>query len=382
AIPIEARLALTRLRAVPGRTAVSLAAMVTSVALMVSMAIMVTSFRDSFESWLTIMLPADLYVRGGPAETGTLTPDAQRRLRAVPGVAGIEFSRSTAILLDPAKPRVALLARDIDPSRPAARLAIVGSTVNAVTGPPPAWVSEVLADERGLAVGSVIHLPLAGSSIAFTIAGVWRDYARPQGAIVIERSRFEALTGDSRVNEAALWFQSGANPVAVQRAVERALPAGAGTTVIATGDLRRRSLAVFDRAFAVTYALEAAAVAIGLLALSASLVAQTITRRREFGVLRHLGMTRRQIMRMLAVEGAATGAIGTASGFGVGFAISLVLIEVVNRQSFHWSIDLKLPWLGLLVLAALLVVLSALTGYASARNATRDDAVRAVRDDW
>lgn len=380
--PVEACLALAHLRAVPGRTAVSLAAMVTSVALMVSMLIMVASFRGSFEAWLTTMLPADLYVRASLAETGVLSGDEQQRIAALPGVMRAEYSRSTRILLDPARPSVALLARNVDPHDPAARLAIIGSTVDPASGPPPAWVSEILADERGLAVGSVIDVPLAGSRVPFTIAGVWRDYARPQGAIVIERSRYESLTHDPRVNEAALWLDRDADADVVQREVERVLASGAGATVIAAGDLRRRSLAAFDRAFAVTYALEAAAVAIGLVALSASLVAQTIARRREFGMLRHLGVTRRQLMRMLAIEGATTGAIGTISGLGVGLAISIVLIEVVNRQSFHWTIDFELPWQGLFVLAGALVALSALTGYAGSRGATRDDAVRAVRDDW
>lgn len=379
---IAARLAVMHLRAVPGRTAVSLAAMVTSVALMASMAIMVASFRDSFETWLAVMLPADLYVRASPPETGALTGAAQQRMLALHGVARIEFSRSTKILLDPGKPPIALLARDIDPRDPAARLAIIGPTVDPATGPPPAWVSEVLADERGLAVGGVLELPLAGTNVPFTIAGVWRDYARPQGAVVIERKRFAALTGDRSVNEAALWLDRDADPDSIRRTVAAALPGTARTTTISAGDLRRRSLAVFDRTFAVTYALEAAAVAIGLVALSASFAAQTIARRREFGMLRHLGVTRRQLARMLAIEGAAAGAIGTAAGLGVGAAISVVLIEVVNRQSFHWSIDFALPWRGLALLAAALVALSALTGWASSRGATRDEAVRAVRDDW
>ncbi|MBS0327006.1 MAG: FtsX-like permease family protein [Proteobacteria bacterium] len=380
--PGAGRLALLHLRAIPGRTAVSLAAMVTSVALMVSMAIMVASFRDSFEAWLAVMLPADLYVRASPAETGVLTADEQQRMRALGGAARIEFSRSTKILLDPGKPPVALLARDVDPRHPAARLALIGPSVDPSAGPPPAWVSEVLADERGLTVGSVLDVPLAGERVPFTIAGVWRDYARPQGAIVVERSRFEALTGDTSVNEAAIWIDRGTDPGEVRRELLRQLPADAGTTVISAGDLRRRSLGVFDRTFAVTYALEAASVAIGLVALSASLVAQTVARRREFGMLRHLGLTRRQLARMLAFEGGATGAIGTVTGLGVGLAISVVLIEVVNPQSFHWTIDFVLPWRGLLLLAAALVALSALTGWASSRGATRSDAVRAVRDDW
>jgi putative ABC transport system permease protein len=218
--------------------------------------------------------------------------------------------------------------------------------------------------------------------MAFTVAGIWRDYARQQGAIVIERGRYVASTGDDTVNQAALWLAPDAHAAEVRRALDARLAQGPGVAATTAGDLRRRSLAIFDRTFAVTYALEAAAVAIGLVALSAALVAQTLARRREFGMLRHLGVTRRQVSAMLACEAALTGAIGVATGLVLGFAISLILVHVVNRQSFHWGMELHVPWAALGLLSAVLIAASALTGFASARGATREDAVRAVRADW
>ena len=131
-----------------------------------------------------------------------------------------------------------------------------------------------------------------------------------------------------------------------------------------------------------TYALEAAAVVIGLVGLSAALVAQTLARSREFGMLRHIGMTRRQLGAMLAIEGALLSGIGVASGLALGFVISLILVEVVNRQSFHWGMDLHVPWLALGALSAVLLALATLTAAASARGATSISAVRAVREDW
>ena len=118
---------------------------------------------------------------------------------------------------------------------------------------------------------------------------------------------------------------------------------------------------MFDRTFAVTYALELAAMVIGLVGLSSSFGALVLARRREFGVLRHLGMTRRQIGGMLATEGLAVSAIGLAIGMALGFVISLILIHVVNRQSFHWGMELSLPWAGLFGFALLLLGLSMLT---------------------
>jgi putative ABC transport system permease protein len=148
------------------------------------------------------------------------------------------------------------------------------------------------------------------------------------------------------------------------------------------GEIRSLSLKVFDRTFAVTYALELAAVVIGLAGLSSSFGALVLARRREFGVLRHLGMTRRQIGAMLATEGFAVSGIGLAAGLALGFAISLILIHVVNRQSFHWGMELSVPWLALGGFGAVLLALSTVTALASGRQAMGEDVVRAVKEDW
>ena len=342
---------------------------------------MVTSFRQSLDDWLTVMLPADLYVRAA-SDSVPFTRDDRAALARIGGVDRAEFMRATSLWLDASLPRVTLLARDIDPTDAQSRLAIVGDALRvAADAPPPIWISEPVADARALAPGALLALPLAGRAVTFTVAGVWRDYVRQQGAVVIERSRYVALTGDDAVNEATLWLATGVDAAAVRDAVGQA--AGEGRVLTATtGDLRKLSLAAFDRTFAVTYALEAAAVLIGVVGLSAALVAQTLARSREFGMLRHVGMTRRQLRTMLAVEGATLAGMGVGWGLVLGFAISLILVHVVNRQSFHWGMALHVPWAALAVLAASLIALATLTGRASARTATSIGAVRAVRDDW
>jgi putative ABC transport system permease protein len=205
---------------------------------------------------------------------------------------------------------------------------------------------------------------------------------RQQGAIVVERSRYVAISGDDSVNEAALWLANGADVGRVRDAIGTIAGGASQVTIATPGELRRLSLAAFDRTFAVTYALEAAAVVIGLVGLSAMLVAQTLARRREFGMLRHVGMTRGQLQAMVAVEGAALAAIGTAAGLVLGFLISLILVHVVNRQSFHWGMDVHVPWGALTLLAVTLLVLAIVTARAGARSATAIGAVRAVREDW
>jgi putative ABC transport system permease protein len=377
-------LALAQLRGAPGQVMISLAAIVASVSLMVSMAIMVTSFRDSFNAWLERILPAELYVRAASGgETAFLDRDTQSKIVALPGVRRVEFLREQQISLDPARLRVILLARTIDRTNPARNLPLLGSPREVpAEAPPPVWVNEAAADLYGFSPGSVIALPLNGKSLSFTVAGVWRDYGRPQGAIAMERERYEALTGDATVTNGALWLAQGADRAGVERALRNAIAGGARLEIATPGEIRDLSLRIFDRTFAVTYALELAAVVIGLVGLSSSFGALVLARRREFGVLRHLGMTRRQVGAMLATEGFVVSGIGLAAGLLLGFGISLMLIHVVNRQSFHWGMELSIPFGGLAVFAVAVLALATLTALASGRKAMEVDVIRAVKDDW
>jgi putative ABC transport system permease protein len=378
-----AALALAQLKATPRQAAVSVAAIVISTSLMASMLIMVTSFRASLESWLERMLPADLYLRAAGGDAAFLDRELQERIARVPQLARVEFARAQSVVLDPGRPPVTLIARAISSESAPERLWLRETAARPGTEEaPPAWVSEIAAELYRLRSGEPLRLPLAGREIPFTVAGVWRDYARQNGAIVIERALYVRLTGDESANEAALWLAPGVGPEAAADALRAALPEDSGIELVSAGEVRARSLAAFDRTFAITYALEFAAVLVGLFGVSASFGAQALARRREFGVLRHLGVERREVARMLGWEGALTAGLGAALGLAVGWVIGLVLIHVVNRQSFHWSMDLSAPWPALAALATLVVAAATLTAVASGRAAMDDDVVRSVREDW
>ncbi|MEP7207466.1 MAG: FtsX-like permease family protein [Casimicrobiaceae bacterium] len=382
AVPVQ--LALAQLRGAPGQAAVSLASIVASVALMVSMGIMVFSFRGSLDAWLERVLPADLYVRAAPrGDSGYLPEALQQRMRTVEGVRRIDFIREQPLVLDTVRAPVVLVARDLDAGDPGRTLPLIAPAPplprNAA---PPVWINEPAAALYGLRVGDAIDLPLAGRAEPFTIAGIWRDYARQQGALVVERARYVALTGDASANTAAVWLAAGADAVAVRLQLAALAPDLGELDVAVPQEIRAASLRAFDRTFAVTYALELAAVLIGLVGLSSAFGALVLARRREFGMLRHLGVLRGQIAAMLASEGLLVSGLGMGVGVGLGWLMSLVLIHVVNRQSFHWGMELAIPW-TLLALAVVLVLgLSVLTAVASGRIAMGRDVVRAVREDW
>ncbi len=380
--PVVAQVGLAQLRGAAGAAGVSLAAIVASVSLIVSMAIMIASFRQSLDEWLERVLPADLYVRAGSGgNTAFFSPGDQEAIAALPGVRRAEFMRSQRLILAPDRPAITLLARAVEAG---GRLPPMLGTAHARRpgDAPPAWVSEIAADLYGWRPGDAIALPLGGREAHFSVAGVWRDYARQQGAVLIERYEYLRHSGDANANDLALWLAPGADAAKVRLGIEAQASAGVSLEITAPGEIRDASLGIFDRTFAVTYALEAVALVIGVCGLSSGFGALVLARRSEFGMLRHLGMTRRQIGAMLALEGALVSALGLAVGLALGGLISLVLIHVVNRQSFHWTMELYLPWRLLAEFVVAMLFLATLTAVASGRRAMSGEAVRAVKEDW
>jgi putative ABC transport system permease protein len=380
-----ATLTAARLANAPNQASIALGGVLSSFSLMVAMAIMVSSFRVSVDDWLSHLLSADLYVRSSASgNTGALNMSEQQAIAAAPGVARADFSRFLQLTLDPARPNVTLIARPIDAADPGKTLAMTGPALSPgslADSVMPIWVSEAMVDLYGFHIGRRVALPIGSKPHEFVVAGVWRDYARQSGAIQMRLSDYRMLTGDADVNDAALRLRSGATPAQVTAALQR-LPFGSALEFAEPGEIRAISLRIFDRSFAVTYLLEMVAIVIGLFGVAATFSAQTLARAKEFGMLRHIGVTRRQILAILAAEGGLLTALGIAVGFVLGASISLVLVFIVNPQSFHWTMQLHVPWESLAGVALVLLASAALTALMAGRFAVSGEAVRAVREDW
>jgi putative ABC transport system permease protein len=385
--------ALAQLRDNIALSTLSLASVIVSFSLMVAMAIMVYSFRVSFEDWLGKLLPADLQLREALGnDTAYWSPEDQQAAAALAGVARAEFRRTRPLLLDPARPPVTLIARGSSARQVSEELPLVKSFGGPLPADaPPAWISEAVHDLYGYEPGAQINLPLGGQMRPFTVAGIWRDYARVFGAVVITRPAYIETTHDADANEGSVWLKPGSDAARVESELRAALARGAGPSVSASASsfevltstaLRERSLRIFDRAFAITYGIEAVAVIIGLMGVSFAASSTALARRAEFGMLRHIGMLRRQVIAMLASEGVLMSSFGVLYGLILGGALSLVLVYVVNRQSFNWSIDFAVPLWQLGALSVTLVAAAAVTAVWSGRSAMSHEAVRAVREDW
>ncbi|MBW8757307.1 MAG: ABC transporter permease [Burkholderiales bacterium] len=407
----------------------AVAGVVASLSLVVALTVMVGSFRDSLVAWLDDVLPADIYVRQvpGASDTQPFLPPAVVAAASGPGVRQLRAERLVPVMLAPDQPEAALLVRDLLPGETQPQLPWVVAPDDA----PPAstallsvYPTEVLAALQHLKKGDVISLPLPpprGASAAATsrttsvravVRGIWRDYARQQGALLMSRADWLRLTGDERITALAIWLaddggQRGASDTARTGAHTHGdAPAGASagtgaaagdavvarihaavrpdtpTEVATAGELRAYSLRIFDRSFAVTRWLQGVALAIGLAGIAASFSAQVLARRREFGTLQHLGFTRRQVLALVASEGALWSAVGAVLGLALGLAVSVVLVKVVNPQSFHWTMQMSVPSGTLLLLGLGVVLAGALTAWGSGHAAASRDVVRAVKEDW
>ncbi|NBW50601.1 MAG: ABC transporter permease [Betaproteobacteria bacterium] len=402
-------LAVERARRVRESAAVAVSGVVAALSLAVALTVMVASFRGSVMDWLDQVLPADLYLRTATSstalDTAYLDPAFVDQAGALPGVARATTQRIRNLSLDSAKPAVALIARPLrDPQSSQLNLPLVGDVAKVPEGSIAIYVSEAMVDLYGARVGE----PFPALSLAFKpnqalapeqyaraapffVAGVWRDYARQSGAITLDRADYLRWTQDTRVNDMAFWLEEGASPEALQSAMRSLADRLAGTPSGEAGrllefgsarEIRATSLKIFDRSFAVTYWLQAVAIAIGLFGVAASFSAQVLARRKEFGLLVHLGLTRRQILRVVALEGAAWTSLGALAGIALGLAVAVVLVHVVNPQSFHWTMELALPWGRLAALGAAVIAAGTLTAWLSGRAAAGRDAVMAVKEDW
>jgi putative ABC transport system permease protein len=287
-----------------------------------------------------------------------------------------------------------LIARPL--ADPARSLPLVGDLLPADATLPSLYVSEAMVTLYDARPGTrlTLNLPVADSaarkSEVFFVRGVWRDYARQFGALAMVREDFVAITGDTRINDLALSLAPGADIDALQQrlrdlAIEHGAlrgTAGGGLEFARASEIRAISLRIFDRSFAVTYWLQAVAIAIGLFGIAASFSAQVLARRKEFGLLAHLGFTRRQVLAVVAAEGLAWTLAGAALGLLLGLAVSVVLVHVVNPQSFHWTMELQVPVSRLALLAMAVVAAGTLTAALAARHAASHDAIAAVKEDW
>ncbi len=373
-LPPAQRIAVQNVAQAPLMAQVAASGLIVSFALTVSMVIMVSSFRVAVDTWLDEVLPAPLYVRSKSTPLPQTALDALKRPDSP--FAKSESAAFSNLTLEVSRPAVALLVRELDRNDPGARLPFTGPVI----APPPeqtvVWVSEPMAELYGLAPGQQLRLPLLGRDTNVFIGGVWRDYARQFGAVVISRSDYEKLGGRFAPTDLALWPREGQEAAAKNWL--GAYVKQYGLEFSESAEIRRLSLSIFDKSFAVTYALEAAAMMIGLFGLAVTLAASVWLRARELATLNALGFDRAMLTRAVMFEGLMIASIGLLIGLACGVAVGALLTHVINPQAFHWRMQLHIPWFVVFVGVGLTLLAGLIASRFAARQTTLLPAARVL----
>ncbi len=378
-------LALERARQQRQQATTAVAGIVASLALAVALTVMVGSFRGSVTVWLGQVLPADLYARTASSTAGAdtlyLPDEALHAVESLPSIERVVGQRAYLAQFDPARPGAAVLARPL--ADPATSLPLVGELLPSVPGALNVYVSEAFASLYRAAPGARIELPLPGGSIRQAyVRAVWRDYARQHGAIVLDSAEYQAASGDTRINDLALWLKPGADRDQVQAQIASLVGTRSALEFASAGELRATSLRIFDRSFVVTLWLQGVAIGIGLFGIAASFASQVLARRKEFGALMHLGFRRAQVLQLVALEGAFWSAAAALLGILLGLGVSVILVKVVNPQSFHWTMELAVPWSDLALLGLGVVACATCVAGWAAHSCARGNLALLVKQDW
>jgi putative ABC transport system permease protein len=283
---------------------------------------------------------------------------------------------------------VSLVSRDLDLHAQRSRYLVLSGDSPTVLRTAAAsggiLLSEVLADRLNVKTGQVLELPTPFGTHTFPVLDIFYDYATDGGKIVMDRATYRRWwPADDAITVFPIYLSPGSDSALVRKALLRRLaeesPARPNAAVVSNGDLRREILEIFDRTFFLTYALEAIAVLIAVLGIVNTLVTSVLERRREFATLQAIGASERQIRMLVLWEASYLGMIGSFLGILGGIALSYLLIAVINKQSFGWTIQMQ--WTpGVWVLAVLTsLAVAVVSGYWPARWASRQAATEGLR---
>ena len=361
---VEALLANANLSGSISRISISVAALAVSLSMVTAISIMIGSFRETVQYWVEQTLRADLFVapatRSNVYSESTLSPEVVRLISTNPRVAAVD--PFTSYNIDYQGRRVLLGSGDFEVHLSRSGLLFKAprqarSAMRAAIGEDAAVVSESFALRHRKAVGDRLVLNTDHGQRAFRVAAVYYDYSSDQGVVVLDRSTFRKYYGDRPPRSLAVYLKEGLDPERVRSEMLAGLPPESRLFVHTNASLKTEVLRIFDNTFTITYALEIIAVAVAILGVATTLLTLILDRKPELALLRWAGAEQRQIRKMVAIEAAFLGAVSQGLGVVAGILLSLILVFVINVQSFNWTIQFHLP-AGFLLQSSLLILLA------------------------
>jgi putative ABC transport system permease protein len=371
------------------KNGIAVTALAMALGMTLAMIVTVASIRETVRVWVESTLRSDLWIKadagGRTGIVGDLPEDVLPFLRGIEGVEAVDPFRARDAADEAGRP-FTLGSGDFRVFARAGGVPFLNgrdprATTLAARQRGEVLVSEPYARRFSAGQGSTVTLATPAGRRAFRVAGVYRDYSNDRGTVVMDRELYLALFGDPRITSVAVIARPGVDPGELRR---RILAAAAGRYAISVStnrELRKEVLAIFDRTFAVTRALEGIAVTVAVLGIANALMASAVERRRSFGLLRAVGASGEQIRRATLVEATLSGLTGTLAAAAAGAAFAWLLLSVINPQSFGWTVSLAVPTRTLAGAAALVLAASVLAGLAPGRVAAAVDPAAALAEE-
>ena len=381
------RLACEGLMRAPGRSGAGARTLATAFMLVILTGALNESFKTSIGGWFDRVSRSDLVVSSAgslvAADVQPLDEDVGKELARIPGVASGSDGRPTALRLARQfyEGRILTLKAYDRPQRDDEWAIFdyhggpVGSAATALyDAPTPAvLVSENFVSNFGIARGDVFSLDTPSGSVKFTVAGVVTDYASAEGTLYLDRDLFRRLWQDTRVTCFLVHVDAGRRAAKMRATIERTLGEERGLVVASNTELRAESQRIIDGAFAFSYAIELLALILGILSLWHVAAVGVLERTRELGVMRALGMSRRQLMAMIACESLILGVLGAAVATALGLLVARVWVVDAVSRLIGWVMVFAVPWRMLGWVLALGASSGAVAGFLPALRAGRSE---------
>lgn len=381
------RLAADHLRRSVHRHAITIAALGAAVAMMTGLSVMIFSFRESVDAWIEHGIVADLFIAPASNETiglyAAVPPATIEWLRAQAEVESVDtFRESTvALRMSGSEDQPGLLAV-VDGSY-RHNLQFIGGDetrrMERVLRGGEIAVTEPFARKHGVQAGQRLTLLTPRGPEPFTITGVYSDYTRDQGMMLMSRATYARFWADPAAQSLAVYLRPEASGDAVAERFRERFSRTGEYVIYSNRTLRTRILSIFDQTFAVTYVLRTVAIVVAVAGIFLSVTTLVAEREREIGVLRAIGASPAQIQGMLMTESGMIGLVAAVLGIASGLALALVLIQVVNPAFFGWSIQWRWPWISLLAIPFWMIPVAVAAAWFPAWQACRAPVASTVR---
>lgn len=348
------------------RTSVAVAALMVAVSVTIGISLMVGSFRATVVAWLEQTLQGDVYISppgvSGVQTGSVISPAVVEKLANEPGIARVDAIRVVEVSSEYGTITLGATNNPLaDGLRPFAAADGTPAEMRAALAQGAMIVSEPLARRLGIPfTGGQVTLDTPAGERAFPVAGVYYDYGNTRGIALIDMDVYRGLWGDPAITALSLVLTEPADPDRFARALQDALTPLQQLQISPNKTLRDNALAVFDRTFAITSSLQGLATLVAFIGVLSALLSLQLEKARELGVLRAIGLTRQQLFRLVMLETGLMGGVAGILAMPTGFVLSLILIYIINRRAFGWTLQLEMaaaPFaqaLGMAVLAALL----------------------------